>query len=89
MSQPRKERFAEKIFVSVLSVTKPDGNIVPMKLIWEDGRSWDIDKVLDVRPGVARKAGGEGIRYLCRIGRHERELWYSHGQWFVEGAPIL
>ena len=84
MLQPRKECFAEKVFIGVLSVTRPDGSIIPMKLIWDDGRSWDIDKVLDVRPAVARKAGGEGIRYLCRIGRQERELWYAHGQWFVE-----
>ena len=46
------------------------------------------DRVLDVRPGVARKAGGEGGRYLCRISGHERELWYAHGQWFVEGGEV-
>ncbi len=45
-------------------------------------------RVLDVRPGVARKAGGEGVRYLCRISGQERELWYAHGQWFVEGASV-
>ncbi|MDD4081408.1 MAG: hypothetical protein PHP02_08380 [Eubacteriales bacterium] len=82
------ERFSEKIYVGVLSLTHPDGSIVPLKLIWPDGRQWEIDRMLDVRPGVARKAGGEGMRFLCRISGHERELWYSHGQWFVEGSEI-
>lgn len=82
-----KERFAEKIYVGIVSMTNADGSVVPLKLVWEDGRVWDIDRVLDVRPGVARKAGGEGLRYLCRIGHHERELWFSHGLWFVEGTP--
>ncbi|MDD4080849.1 MAG: hypothetical protein PHP02_05500, partial [Eubacteriales bacterium] len=67
-----KTRFAEKIYVGVLSLTHPDGSIVPLELIWPDGRKWEIDKVLDVRPGVARKAGGEGVRFLCRISGHER-----------------
>ena len=79
------EQFAEKIFIAVLALTKPDGSIVPLRILWEDGRRWDIDRVLDVRPGVARKAGGEGIRFLCRISGHEKELWFSHGRWFVEG----
>ena len=83
-----KTRFPEKIYVGILSLTHPDGSIIPLKLVWPDGRQWNIDKVSDVRPGVARKAGGEGVRFLCRISGHERELWYSHGQWFVEGADI-
>ena len=83
-----KTRFAEKIYVGILSLTHPDGSIIPLKLVWPDGRQWNIDKVSDVRPGVARKAGGEGVRFLCRISGHERELWYSRGQWFVEGADI-
>ena len=62
MLQPRRERFAEKIFVSVLSVTKPDGNIVPMKLIWEDGvpgtstRCWTCAQVWRARPEVRASA---------------------------------
>jgi|LSQX01.2.fsa_nt_gb hypothetical protein len=82
----KNERFAKKIYIGVLAITHPDGSIVPLRLIWPDGRSWEIDRLLDVRPAVARKAGGEGLRFLCRINGHEKELWYAHGQWFVEGG---
>lgn len=83
-----RERYSDKIYVSVVALTRPDGSVIPLQLIWPDGRQWEIDRVLDVRPGVARKAGGEGMRYLCRISGQQRELWCSQGQWFVEGEDF-
>ena len=38
-----KTRFAEKIYVGILSLTHPDGSIIPLKLVWPDGRQWNID----------------------------------------------
>lgn len=75
-----KMRPAEKIYGGILSLAHPDSSVVSLKLMWLDGRQWCDDRVLDVHPGVARKAGGEGLRFLSWISGHERELWYSHGQ---------
>ena len=79
-----KERFAEKIYIGVLAVTQPDGSIVPLRLIWPDGRNWEIDRVLDVRPAASLKAGGAGIRYTCRIRNHQTYLFQEENKWFVE-----
>ena len=78
-----------KVYVEVVSTTKPDGTVIPLRLIWQDGRSFPIDRVLDVRPAVARKVGGEGTRYLCRIAGHEKEVWLAHGQWFLEADALF
>lgn len=83
-----QRQFAEKIYVGMLSITKPDGSIIPLRILWEDGNAWDIDRVLQVRAGVAKRAGGDGICFLCRISGNEREIWYSHGVWFVEGHSV-
>jgi len=56
-----------KVFVDVTATFTKDGNIIPMNFIWEDGRKYEIDKVLDKRRAASLKAGGQGIRYKCRV----------------------
>ena len=57
-----------KINLEVIAAFDLDGNVHPKAIIWEDGRVFDIDRVLDVRRAASLKAGGLGIRYICRIG---------------------
>lgn len=66
-SKPIPPPLADHAYLGVYSFTTPDGQIIPHRIQWEDGQEWDIDKVMDVRPGVSRKAGGAGLRYLIRI----------------------
>ena len=74
-----------KVFVDVLARHDAQGQTTPLLVVWEDGRKFEIGRVLDVRPGASRKVGGAGIRYLVRIGRHETVLFEEEGRWFVEG----
>ena len=61
-----------------------DGNIRPRAITWEDGRVFEIDRVLDVRRAASLKAGGLGIRYICRIRGKEVRLFNDEGHWFME-----
>ena len=61
-----------------------DGNIRPRAIIWEDGRVFEIDRILDVRRAASLKAGGLGIRYICRIRGKEVKLFNDEGHWFME-----
>ncbi|MBQ3073796.1 MAG: hypothetical protein IJD19_03860 [Ruminococcus sp.] len=74
-----------KEYVSVTARFDPDGNLLPVKLHWKDGRVFDIDRILDIRYAASLKAGGAGIRYLCRIAGHERYLFLEDNRWFVDG----
>lgn len=74
----------KKKYVKVIARFEKDGHICPLQVFWEDGRVFEIDKVLDVRPGVSRKVGGQGIRYVCRILNKEVCLYYEEPQWYVE-----
>lgn len=78
--------LSSRIFVTVTADFDPAGHIMPKTITWQDGRQFDIDKVLDVRPATA-KSGGSGIRYLCRILGHEIPLYYDEfGQrWWCDG----
>ena len=61
-----------------------DGNIRPRAITWEDGRVFEIDRILDVRRAASLKAGGLGIRYICRIRGREVKLFNDEGHWFME-----
>ncbi|MBC3798544.1 hypothetical protein [Acetobacterium tundrae] len=73
-----------KKFVPVIARFEEDGIITPQKVIWENGRVFEIDQVLDMRPGVSLKAGGQGMRYLCRIMKKDVYIYYEEPKWFVE-----
>ena len=51
---------------------------------WEDGRRFEVDRLLDVRRAAALKAGGQGVRYTVRILGKETYLFEDEGRWFVE-----
>ncbi len=63
---------------------RPEARRKPLRLVWEDGRKYDIDKILRVDRCASLKAGGAGIRYVCRILGQRVELFYEeNGFWFV------
>ena len=73
-----------KVYVGVNAEFKPDGTLIPRSVLWEDGRVFEIDRILDVRRAASLKAGGTGIRYTVRIGSRETFLFLEEGRWFAE-----
>ena len=45
-----------KVYVNVRAAFLPDGKMLPEELTWEDGTPYTIDRILNVKPSVARKA---------------------------------
>ncbi len=78
-----------KQYVSVTAIFDEDGNLLPINIVWEDGRKFPIDKVTDVRYAASLKAGGAGIRYTCKIGGKERYLFLEDQRWFVDAKQPL
>ena len=73
-----------KINLEVNAKFDLDGNVRPMSIIWEDGRVFAIDRVLDVRRAASLKAGGVGTRYICRICGKTVALFNDENKWFME-----
>ncbi len=70
--------------VDVIAKMKKIGRIEPLEIIWEDGRNYQIDKILDARPMASTKGGGAGLRYKVRLGQNIRYLFLDGFIWFVE-----
>lgn len=74
----------KKVYVAVELLVRTDGSVRPQYMIWEDGTSYPIDRVLHITPAASLKVGGRGIRYTVVIGGRERHLFEENGRWFVE-----
>jgi hypothetical protein len=73
-----------KVFVEVTAKHDTLGNIRLLSVKWEDGRIFEVDRLLDVRQAPALKAGGVGVRYTCRIHNRQVYLFDDEGKWFME-----
>ncbi|MDD3919644.1 MAG: hypothetical protein PHO41_00495 [Eubacteriales bacterium] len=73
-----------KVYVGVTARFQPDGGLTPLSVIWEDGRTFEIDRVSDTRRAASLKAGGAGIRYTVEIGGRRTYLYLEENKWFVE-----
>ena len=77
-----------KVYVEVNADFRQDGTICPRSFVWEDGKRYDVDRVIDVRPAASLKAGGAGLRYTVRIRQKEVFMFLEedHGidRWFME-----
>ncbi|MBQ0098157.1 MAG: hypothetical protein KBS62_04410 [Oscillospiraceae bacterium] len=78
-----------KKYISVTAQFDQDGNILPLKINWDDGRTFDIDRVTDIRYAASLKAGGAGIRYTCRIHSKEKYIYLEENRWFIEEPNIV
>ena len=70
-----------------------NGHMYPRLIHWEDGKTYEVDRILDVRPAPAARAGGQGDRYTIRMNNRETYIFFEHnpdyggsipGRWFVE-----
>lgn len=76
-----------KVYVGVNVLFSSDGKVIPQSIIWENGKKYIIDKVIDVRRMASTKAGGIGLRYLCLVSGKEVSLYYENNNlWFMERA---
>ena len=73
-----------KVYVGVESYTDEAGHTLPRQIIWEDGRRFEIQKVLDERRAASLRAGGNGVRYTCLINGQTAFLFFEGPRWFVD-----
>ena len=82
-----------KAYVAVSVQFDADGRMLPRALTWENGVTYQIDRVIDIRPSYAAKAGGQGDRYTVMMRGQRRFLYFERatsvsgnviGRWFVE-----
>lgn len=78
------EKIVKK-YVQVSADFSVEGKLRPRCITWEDGRRFQVERVLDCRRAASLKAGGCGLRFTCLISGREHYLFYEENyKWFVE-----
>ena len=84
----------QRIYVDMLAGFSADGTLRPVSFKWEDGRVFEIDRVLDVRR-AASDAGSMGVRYTVKILGQVRRLFFEdtfsdtgRSRWFIESEKM-
>ncbi len=72
-----------KRYVDVIVKQTKNGNIVPLYVCWENGRSYQIDKIIS-KERRASQVGGCGLRFVCMISGQRRNLFLEKNRWFIE-----
>lgn len=79
------EESPYKIYVNVNVEFTKEGRLIPRAIHWEDGRTYVIDKITEVRRAASFLAGGTGIRYTIYVEGFEKHLYYGDNhRWYVE-----
>lgn len=73
-----------RVYVGVDVYVDEAGGVHPLCIHWEDGRTFQIQSVTDVRKAASLKAGGAGVRYTCFINNQTTFLFYEEPRWFVD-----
>lgn len=79
----------EKRYVEVVSRTGVDGEVTPLAVVWDDGRSFPVERVLDRRRAASLKCGGTGVRYTVEVGGRATYLYFEDPRWFVEAKVAV
>ena len=79
----------DKVYVDVNATFTRDGRLLPKSFVWEDGMTYEISRVRDIRRAASLKAGGAGTRYTCMADGREVYLFYDDNyMWFLERLII-
>ncbi|WP_080798455.1 hypothetical protein [Arabiibacter massiliensis] len=73
-----------KTYVEVNARVDVDGRVTPLSIVWRDGRTFEIDRVIDSIRRASARVGGTGIRYLVTVNGREKYLFFENPRWFVE-----
>ena len=74
-----------KRYVTVVVETDKLGKLTPLHLVWDEGKIYKIDAILEIRK-AASIVGGCGILYIVKIQGQSRRLYYELNRWFIEST---
>lgn len=73
-----------KVYVDVILRQDKSGATRPLRIIWENGRVYEVERLLYICRAASMKVGGCGMRYTVQICGRETYIFEEDGRWFVE-----
>ena len=70
-----QEQTFRRVDVGVTLKVSPEGNVRPLTITFENGKTYTIDRLKERKRAAATKVGGTGIRYTVVIQNRETYLF--------------
>ena len=70
-----QEKTFRRVDVGVTLKVSPEGNVRPLTITFENGKTYTIDRLKERKRAAATKVGGTGIRYTVVIQNRETYLF--------------
>ena len=82
--------YDDRTYVGVLAMTFSDGKVLPRRVVWQDGRWWDVLRSTEVGRWGRPDWGNVVVEYEVELGRRgcTRSLFLEEGRWFVGGRHV-
>ena len=76
-----QEKTFRRVDVGVTLKVSPEGNVWPLTITFENGKTYTIDRLKERKRAAATKVGGTGIRYTVVIQNREGRCGFGvlHG----------
>ncbi|MBR3357322.1 MAG: hypothetical protein IKG46_05765 [Solobacterium sp.] len=71
-----------KKYIDLIVQIDRDGNMTPKEILWEDGRRFIVQKVLDKRHAIT-SAGGAAVCFTCILAGRRRDIYREKERWYV------
>ena len=75
-----QEQTYRRVDVGVTLKVSPEGNVRPLTITFENGKTYTIDRLKERKRAAATKVGGTGIRYTVVIQNRETYLFEDEGK---------
>lgn len=70
--------------MDVHALLSKEGDLIPKSFVWEDGRTYEIDRIKKKEMQANRKVGGTGLMYTIIVDGKECHLYYEVDRFFME-----
>ena len=70
-----QEKTFRRVDVGVTLKVSPEGNVRPLTITFENGKTYTIDRLKERKRAAATKVGGTGIRYTVVVQNRETYLF--------------
>jgi len=93
-----QEVIYEREYVGVEAYFQPDGPMLPRNIFCDDGKRYEVERVIAVQQAASLKAGSQGDRYTVQILGKRSHLFFERsgsitgsniGRWFVLRKRII
>ena len=71
-----------KKYINIIVQIDRDGNMTPKEILWEDGRHFPVQRVLDRRHAIT-SAGGAAVCHTCIVAGKRRDIYREKERWYV------